>query len=135
MGPCSLPKGYALTTCQQLLHVYQTASSLFDATFDVFFRPPPPLEDGGHSETESEAAVDKLDKEYWIRRAGEVSVMGSNGIGLADIFLLLSLLASLSLFLSQLSVQLQQSSEYWAQKVRELSIDLEKQRQVPRAVD
>ena len=35
----------------------------------------------------------------------------------------------------QLSVQLQQSSEYWAQKVRELSIDLEKQRQVRQHVD
>ena len=43
---------------------------------------------------------------------------------------------SLSLSLSpQLSVQLQQSSEYWSQKVRELSIELEKYRQEPRQND
>ena len=31
----------------------------------------------------------------------------------------------------QLSVQLQHSSDYWSQKVRELSIQLEKQQQFP----
>ena len=35
----------------------------------------------------------------------------------------------ISLISPQLSVQLQQSSEYWSKKVRELSIDLEKCRQ------
>lgn len=51
-------------------------SSTFDASFDVCVcvcRAPLLVEDG-HSETESEAAVDKLDKEYWIRRAGEVGI-------------------------------------------------------------
>lgn len=33
---------------------------------------------------------------------------------------------SLSLSHTQLSIQLQQSSDYWSQKVRELSIQLEK---------
>ena len=46
--------------------------------FDMPCRPPlaPALDEGGHSETESEAATEKLDKEYWIRRAGEVSGLG-----------------------------------------------------------
>lgn len=61
-----------------------------------------PLRCGG-SETESEAAA--MDKNYWVRRAGE------------------------------LSVQLQQSSEYWTQKVRELSIELEKCKQTHRHID
>lgn len=59
----------------------------------------------GHDDTqllgdsETESQSELHDKHYWIRHAAD------------------------------LSVQLQQSSEYWSKKVRELSIDLEKCRQ------
>jgi chromosome segregation ATPase len=59
------------------------------------------MEDPGGVTVGDRTADEELDKEFWIRRAGE------------------------------LSVQLQHSSDYWSQKVRELSIQLEKQQQFP----
>ena len=95
----------------------------FHLFFCVFLPYRIPSLDFPGSETESEAA---LDKEYWIQRAGEVS-WGGRWIE--------NLLFQNGSSPLQLSVQLQQSSEYWAQKVRELSIDLEKQRQIRQHVD
>lgn len=70
-----------------------------------------------------------LDKDYWISRVGEVSttftvlkhqserILYSNGMKV-----ILSL---------QLSLQLQQSSEYWTDKVKDLNLQLEKQKRTP----
>jgi hypothetical protein len=57
------------------------------------------IEDPGMRVGQGTGEEDELDKDFWIRRSGE------------------------------LSLQLQQSSDYWSQKVRELSIQLEKQQQ------
>lgn len=67
-------------------------------------------------------------KEYWIRRAGEVRLCVY--VQVSESYLLLHL--SLS---PQLSVQLQQSSEYWTQKVRELSIQLERCQEAHKHMD
>ena len=67
---------------------------------------------GVDSDTHRTTNDSSLDKNYWIHRAAEVCVIPH-----------LSVLHKL--FILQLSMQLQQSSTYWSDKVRQLSSQLE----------
>lgn len=78
-------------------------------------------EDPGMLKVGDQSSGEELDKEFWIRRAGEVGFCRANDAGMMCFVCCVCVL--------QLSVQLQQSSDYWSQKVRELSIQLEKRQQ------
>ena len=70
---------------------------------------------GVDSDTHRTTNDTSLDKTYWIHRAAEVCHRMSVCL----------YVCCLNLFIVQLSMQLQQSSAYWSDKVRQLSSQLE----------